>query len=64
MFTQTNDDNITQEIQTDDLKTETRWCQHTHDVKTCGGKFSVLILVEVISFFYNIYDNVFAKVLF
>ena len=56
MFTQTKDDNITQEIQTDDSKTETRWCQHTHDVKTCGGKFLVLILVEITSFCCNIYD--------
>ncbi|XP_047135927.1 cytoplasmic dynein 2 intermediate chain 1 isoform X1 [Hydra vulgaris] len=36
IYTQTNDDDVTQEVQTDDIEFETRWCQHSHDLKACG----------------------------
>lgn len=36
-FTQTNDDDVTQETQTDEVETESKWCQFTHDIKACGS---------------------------
>ena len=35
---QTNEDNIEQETQTDEIEEKTKWCQHTSDMQACGGK--------------------------
>ena len=36
---QTNDDTIDQEVQTDEIETETRWNQFSNEVQSFGGKF-------------------------
>ena len=38
MYTQTRDDDVSQNTQTDEIETTTKWCQCSHDVKSCGSK--------------------------
>ena len=40
---QTNDDTLDQEVQTDEIKTETRWSQFSNEVQSFGGKLCLQI---------------------
>ncbi|XP_066930453.1 cytoplasmic dynein 2 intermediate chain 1-like isoform X4 [Clytia hemisphaerica] len=59
MYTQTNEENFDQECQTDDIETETRWCQHSSDSKSAGTqKSSGDSTLENSNAFFNNTDSV------
>ena len=43
---QTNEDTLDQEIQTDEIETETKWSQFSNEVQSYGGKTIVYFLLR------------------